>query len=146
VRLAAPAAVTVRLSAARVKGELQMKAPKSAKSRRTVPLIPEAAEALKEYRKSQPAAISGLVFPMHPRADWQDWQNLLADLGLPHYRVHDLRHGFATMLLEGGTDRRVVQDLLGWSTASMAEVYQHVRPVLKQSAVDDLGRALRRGL
>lgn len=148
VRLADPASVTVRQSAARADGKLIVKAPKSAKGRRTVPLAAVAVEALKRHRADGPAAISGLVFvsdrgrPVHPRVDYADWVALLADLGLPHYRVHDLRHGFATLLLEQGEDPRVVQDLMGWSSAAMLVLYQHVRPVLHERALGRIDRAL----
>ena len=64
------------------------------------------------HAREQVASLGGdrLVFgrpdgrPVDSKADWQDWQNLLADLGLRHYRVHDLRHATATFLLEAGED------------------------------------------
>jgi len=150
VRLSSPASVTVRKSAARIDGELVTKAPKSEKSRRTVPLPRVALEALKAHKEAQPVRDlrGGLVFtdgsgqPLHSRADWQDWADLLEQLGLEHYRVHDLRHGYATMLLEQGADARVVQDLMGWSSAKMAEVYQHVRPVMHARVVSMLDEVL----
>ena len=46
------------------------------------------------------------------------------------------------MLLERGADSRVVQDLMGWSTAAMAEIYQHVRPVMHAHAAAMLDEAL----
>lgn len=145
VRLAAPAAVTVRKAQARIDGEWVSKDPKSEKSKRTVPLPAIAVEPLRAHRERRAVAdIGGLVFtrpnglPVHSRDDWQDWQDLLASVGLPSYRVHDLRHGYATELLEQGEDPRVVQDLMGWSTAAMAEIYQHVRPATHARVVSRL--------
>jgi integrase len=152
VRLAPPAQVSVRRSAARVRGEGRVvKAPKSQSSRRTVPLPAEAVEALRALRASQPVRglDSDLVFrsvrgrPVHPKVDYADWTALLADLGLPHYRVHDLRHGYATMLLEQGVDPRVVQDVLGHSTGVLLARYQHVRETMHAQAADAISRALR---
>jgi integrase len=157
VRLRDPASVTVRQAQARIDCEWVHKDPKSEKSKRTVPLPAIAVPVLKAHKEQQAVAdISGLVFlrrpdadghvgrptmagkPVHSRADWQDWQDLLASVGLPHYRVHDLRHGYATELLEQGEDPRVVQDLMGWSTAAMAEIYQHVRPATHARVVSRL--------
>lgn len=158
VRLTGPASVTVRQSQARIEGEFVHKDPKSEKSRRTVPLPAVAVEALKLHKERSARSISGLVFtrqpdadghvgrktragePVHSKGDWSDWQALLKSLGLPHYRVHDLRHGYATELLEQGEDPRVVQELLGWSDSRMAEIYQHVRPATHARVVSALNR------
>jgi integrase len=150
VRLAPPARVTVAQSLARVGGEAVLKAPKSAKSRRTVPLPAAAAAALKAHRERQTVVDmrDGLVFtrgdgsPVNARDDWQAWRDLLDELGLPHYRVHDLRHGYATMLLEQGADPRLVQDLMGHSTTALLEVYQHVRPAMHEQAAKLLDEML----
>lgn len=64
--------------------------------------------------------------PLERVAVWQIVRRLAkrADLGDVH--PHTLRHSFATHMLAGGADLRVVQELLGHSDIGTTQIYTHI--------------------
>jgi integrase len=67
----------------------------------------------------------------------------IRDAGVPHIRLHDLRHTLASMALEAGADLKTVSNALGHSTISTtADVYAHVTDSLMRNAADRIDDAV----
>lgn len=133
--------------------------PKTPQSRRTLDLVPLTVVALREHRTRQleehVAARAwearpewqGLVFATKSGAplDRGDVRSALHraldGAGLPHLRVHDLRHSYATLLCELGCDLIHVQHALGHSTYTLtADTYTHARKGQRSPATVHLER------
>lgn len=70
--------------------------------------------------------------PLDGRNVTHELQAALRRAGLPRQRFHDLRHAFATLMLEAGEDLAVVSRSLGHATiATTADVYAHLTPAMQ---------------
>ncbi len=54
------------------------------------------------------------------------WDRIRKDAGLPNLRIHDLRHQFASLLINSGSSLFIVQQLLGHSDPSVTQRYSHL--------------------
>lgn len=136
--------VSLKLSAlplreGRAAGDFAMVTGKGGKER-LVPLGTRAKEALNAYLPLRSQFLgegekSPYLFPYH-RAEgyvtrqqfgvWLKECAARAGLDANHISPHALRHSFASHLLEGGADLRVIQELLGHADISTTQIYTHV--------------------
>lgn len=77
-------------------------------------------------RDDQRLLLSNTGRPLERVAVWQIVRRLAERAGLTNIHPHMLRHSFATHLLAGGADLRVVQELLGHSDIATTQIYTHV--------------------
>jgi integrase len=134
---------TVQINRALSEGEFST--PKTPRSRRRISLSPATVAALKAHRKRQleeriaKAGLwedHGLVFPSSvgtPKSQRnlnREFKNAAKRAGLPdHFKLYDLRHTCATLLLARNVHPKYVQELLGHaSIAQTLDTYSHVIP------------------
>ncbi|MEV6647046.1 site-specific integrase [Amycolatopsis sp. NPDC051371] len=121
--------------------------PKTETSVRTLALdhgLVAALRALRAERRQERAGEPvGFLFtnryggPLSPGHVTHAFRRLVAEAGLPPIRLHDLRHGAASLSLAAGNDLKVVQAMLGHSSIVLtADTYTSVLPCLAHQAAE----------
>jgi integrase len=150
--------LSVKRTLVRVNGKLIFNEPKTERSARTIPLPSSCVMLLKSHRARQVQerlAVgprwqeNGLVFattigtPIEPRNLNRDFHRRCEEAGLRRFRLHDLRHTCASLLLAQGVPARVVMEILGHSGISITlNTYSHVSPAIQQEALDKMNHLL----
>ena len=122
---------------------------KSDKSRTIVP-APFVMQLLKRHKTRQAAMQlqagpawqnSGFVFTnelgqhLIPYTVYRNFKDIVASIGRPDARFHDLRHSYAVASIRAGDDIKTVQGNLGHATAAFTlDVYGHVTDQMKQAS------------
>ena len=138
--------------------------PKTAKSRRSIPLPASMMADLKAHRSGQLEERlkagslwenNDLVFttetgtPVYPgNLRNRHFKPALERAGLPgEIRLYDLRHSMATLLLAGNENPKIVSERLGHSSITLTlDVYSHVLPDMQKGAVEKLENLLFSGV
>lgn len=129
--------------------------PKTPAGRRPVALDKRTLHVLREHRKRQQEQRtrrettgktwidSGYVFvrkdgsPLHPGYASGRFRLLIKRTGVPPVRLHDLRHGAASLAHEAGADLKTLQDMLGHSSILVtADTYTSVLPLTHRRSAD----------
>jgi integrase len=146
-----------------VSGKVYFKETKTSRSRRTINLHDETVNLLLEYRQRS-TRDSDLIFASDEGTPLSNSNMLnryfkpcLLKAGLAkealsakgkrvivsQFRLYDLRHTHATMLLKANVNPKVVSERLGHASVSLTlDTYSHVLPTIQESAVEALGAAL----
>lgn len=143
------------------KPHLAFKSPKTERSRRSVAIAEFALDRLRRHRLEQAerfmAAGAGrptsetLCFDCDgnawiPNTFGGTFARTVRLSGLPSVRLHDLRHSYASLSIEGGVELAVVSRNLGHSSIhTTANTYAHISPKMIKGAADMLDRHVREG-
>lgn len=126
--------------AVRLVGSTHLVRPKSKAGWRVIPLVPWAGTALREWAEIAPANPHQLVWPgrinrsgawpRNPATDRDDWEAVQAGAKIAHkagrpYHVHELRHTTATLLMELQVPESVRIAIMGHSSISTTQGYEH---------------------
>lgn len=75
------------------------------------------------------------------RTVYDCFKRVVAKIGYPEIRFHDLRHSYAVIAIKNGDDPKTVQGNLGHATAAFTlDVYTHVTSGMKQASADRMDR------
>ena len=105
---------------------------------RTVPLTDELAEALKPFCNGK--STNDLVLGVGEGVIYRTVKRYSKLAGKPELKPHDLRHSFATRLLERGVDLITIKQLLGHSSVATTQIYTQVAGIHLEDAINLLNR------
>jgi integrase len=116
------------------------------RERRTIPLNGTvlgllAAKQARNSRTSQLVFTTGSGTPIKPWNLVHAFIRARKKAGVENFRFHDLRHTFATRLVQKGVDTYKVQRLLGHKTGLMTQRYAHHSPESLRGGVDILDQS-----
>ena len=126
--------------------ELTVGVPKTQGSRREGPLPDKLAGMLNKYSSKVSGRnylLSRKPWPLDPQTFRYHFDKATARLGLPHRKVHSLRHTFATRCAENNRDWKTLSALLGHSDISTTlNLYVHPSLEQKRRCVADMMKGL----
>ena len=137
--------LTVSKSCHDGKAGLIIDEPKTATSRRVIPLPKQLLPILKGIKKKShsPFVVSANGKPVSVRSYQRSFELLLKKLKIPHRGFHSLRHTFATRALECGMDVKTLSEILGHKNPTVTlNRYAHSLIEHKADMMNRLGKLL----
>lgn len=78
---------------------------------------------------------------LKPQTVYRDFKKVVAGIGCPGTRFHDLRHSYAVAAIRSGDDIKTVQGNLGHATAAFTlDIYGHVTDQMKRESANRMER------
>lgn len=111
---------------------------KTKNSIRQIPITDEILKILKTIKKDKEFYIlSNSKKPIEPRTYRKFYNNFMKKAGVEPIKFHALRHTFASLNIENGTDVKTISDILGHSDISITlKTYTHTSQKAKQNAIN----------
>ena len=82
---------------------------------------------------------------LKPQNVYREFKRIVASIGCPEVRFHDLRHSYAVAAIRSGDDIKTVQDNLGHATAAFTlDVYGHVTNEMKKDSANRMEKFIKR--
>lgn len=123
------------------KTELILDEPKTASSKRVVPIPTPLFYVLMDYRKDATSiyVVSSTDSFVSPRTYDARYHRILSDCHLEDLNYHGLRHTFATRCIEAGVDVKSLSEILGHANVSITlNTYVHSSLEMKKSQLEKL--------
>lgn len=101
--------------------------PTKTKESRRVKLDPATDEHIQTLMELPGSLVFGGAVPLSPTTIKRIWDQAIKDSGVPHIRIHDLRHSHATWLINNGVNIVAVSKRLGHSSIDITlKTYTHL--------------------
>jgi len=111
--------------------------------KRILPITPPLKELLQQIPKGSKYLFASPKTKKPYITIFQSWNTARINAGLQEVRIHDLRHTYASALVNSKCSLYEVQILLGHATAKMTQRYSHLSNESLMSAASKAGRLLK---
>lgn len=119
--------------------EIKITSAKTESSNREIPLTEEMMKILRELYKDNKNeyVLTGTTKWTEPRTFRRTYQTFMKKIGIEPLKFHSLRHTFASINIENGSDIKTISEILGHSDIDVTlKVYTHTSQKAKRKAIE----------